>query len=69
LIPLEKIKLVATQGADDEKELYDLCGMREYRKKLDKQFKNNDSNFKIAIVVDMWITGFDVPSLAVMVHR
>ena len=32
----------------------------------DKQFKNNDSNFKIAIVVDMWITGFDVPSLAVM---
>jgi type I restriction enzyme R subunit len=33
---------------------------------LDKQFKNNDSNFKIAIVVDMWITGFDVPSLAVM---
>jgi type I restriction enzyme R subunit len=33
---------------------------------LDKQFKNNNSNFKIAIVVDMWITGFDVPSLAVM---
>ena len=33
---------------------------------LDKQFKNNNSNFKIAVVVDMWITGFDVPSLAVM---
>jgi type I restriction enzyme R subunit len=66
LIPLEKIKLVATQGANDEKELFDLCGTREYRQKLDKQFKNNDSNFKIAIVVDMWITGFDVPSLAVM---
>ena len=33
---------------------------------LDRQFKNNNSNFKIAIVVDMWITGFDVPSLAVM---
>ncbi|MCX7714113.1 MAG: HsdR family type I site-specific deoxyribonuclease [Clostridia bacterium] len=66
LIPLEKIKLVATQGENDEKELFDLCGNKEYRAKLDKQFKNNDSNFKIAIVVDMWITGFDVPSLAVM---
>ncbi|MGO0063864.1 type I restriction endonuclease subunit R [Brevibacillus fluminis] len=66
LIPLEKIKLVATQGDNDEKELFDLCGNKEYRAKLDKQFKNNDSNFKIAIVVDMWITGFDVPSLAVM---
>lgn len=66
LIPLEKIKLVATQGDDDEKELFDLCGTKEYRQKLDKQFKNNNSNFKIAIVVDMWITGFDVPSLAVM---
>lgn len=66
LLPLEKIKLVATQGKDDKKELFDLCGTKEYRSKLDKQFKNNDSNFKIAIVVDMWITGFDVPSLAVM---
>ena len=66
LIPLEKIKMVATQGANDEKELFDLCGTKEYRQKLDKQFKNNNSNFKIAIVVDMWITGFDVPSLAVM---
>lgn len=66
LIPLEKIKLVATQGDNDEKELFDLCGSKEYRAKLDKQFKNNDSNFKITIVVDMWITGFDVPSLSVM---
>ena len=66
LIPLPKINLVATQGANDKKELYDLCGTKEYRKTLDKQFKNNDSNFKIAVVVDMWITGFDVPSLAVM---
>lgn len=66
LMPMEKIKMVATQGTDDEKELYELCGTKEYRQKLDKQFKNNDSNFKIAIVVDMWITGFDVPSLEVM---
>lgn len=66
LVALPKINLVATQGQNDEKELYDLCGTKEYRKMLDKQFKNNASNFKIAIVVDMWITGFDVPSLAVM---
>lgn len=40
--------------------------IKSIEKKLDKQFKNTDSNFTIAIVVDMWITGFDVPSLAVM---
>lgn len=66
LILLPKINLVATQGSNDERDLYSVCGTKEYRKKLDKQFKNNDSNFKIAVVVDMWITGFDVPSLAVM---
>ena len=66
LMPLAKINLVATRDKDDTKELYDLCGTKEYRKKLDRQFKNNNSNFKIAVVVDMWITGFDVPSLAVM---
>lgn len=66
LLPLPKIAMVATQGANDEKELFDTCGNKEYRKMLDRQFKNNNSNFKIAVVVDMWITGFDVPSLAVM---
>ena len=66
LLPLPKINLVATQGANDEKGLFDACGTKEYRKMLDKQFKNNNSNFKIAVVVDMWITGFDVPSLAAM---
>ncbi len=66
LVALPKINLVATQGVNDEKDLYETCGSKEYRQMLDKQFKNNDSNFKIAIVVDMWITGFDVPSLAVM---
>ena len=66
LMLLPKINLVATQGVNDEKTLFDACGTKEYRKMLDKQFKNNDSNFKIAVVVDMWITGFDVPSLAVM---
>lgn len=66
LVEIPKINLVATRGENDESELYNLCGTKEYRAKLDEQFKNTQSNFKIAIVVDMWITGFDVPSLAVM---
>lgn len=66
LKPLAKINLVATQGANDPEDLYDTCSNREYRKMLDKQFKNKKSNFRIAIVVDMWITGFDIPSLEVM---
>ena len=66
LVDVQKLNLVATRGENDIKQLYDLCGTKEHRKFLDEQFKNNNSNFKIAIVVDMWITGFDVPSLAVM---
>lgn len=61
--PMERIKMVMTRGQDDVKELYDLLGTKEYRKELDRQFKNEKSNFKIAIVVDMWVTGFDVPVL------
>lgn len=63
LKPIERIKLIATRGQDDSKELYDLLGTKEQRKELDRQFKNEKSNFKIAIVVDMWLTGFDVPFL------
>lgn len=63
LKPMEKIKLIATRGQDDPKEMYDLLGTKEHRKELDRQFKNEKSNFKIAIVVDMWLTGFDVPFL------
>ena len=61
--PIERIKLVMTRTKDDSKELYELLGTKEYRKELDRQFKNEKSNFKIAIVVDMWLTGFDVPFL------
>lgn len=61
--PNAKIKLIATRHKDDEKELYDLCGTKDDRKEHDRQFKNPKSNFKIAIVVDMWLTGFDVPFL------
>ncbi|HBT3013064.1 TPA: DUF3387 domain-containing protein, partial [Klebsiella pneumoniae] len=63
LQPSEMVKMVMTRGKDDSVELYDLLGSKEYRKELDKQFKNAKSNFKIAIVVDMWLTGFDVPEL------
>ena len=64
--PMPRIKLIATRGQDDPKDLYDLLGTKEYRKELDRQFKNEKSNFKIAIVVDMWLTGFDVPFLDTM---
>jgi len=61
--PSERVKMVMTRGKDDPKELYDLLGTKEFRKTLDQQFKKATSNFKIAIVVDMWLTGFDVPFL------
>lgn len=61
--PIEKIKMVMTRNPDDNKKLYELLGTKEYRKELDRQYKNEKSNFKIAIVVDMWLTGFDVPFL------
>jgi len=66
LIPLPLVNIVATRDKDDPEEMYDLLGDKKFRSLLDDQFKNDNSNFKIAIVVDMWSTGFDVPSLAVM---
>ncbi len=63
LKPIEKVCLVMTRNKDDEKDLYEMLGTKEDRKELDRQFKNVKSNFKIAIVVDMWLTGFDVPCL------
>ena len=63
LKPIEFIKLVMTRNKDDEKELFDMLGSKDDRKEFDRQFKNPKSNFKVAIVVDMWLTGFDVPEL------
>ncbi|MBS7260471.1 MAG: DUF3387 domain-containing protein, partial [Treponema sp.] len=64
LKPIEKVKMVMTENkAKDTAGLFELLGNHDYRKELDRQFKNKKSNFKIAIVVDMWITGFDVPCL------
>ncbi len=61
--PIERVKMIMTRNKDDEKELWDLLGNKDERKELDRQFKQIKSNFKIAIVVDMWLTGFDVPFL------
>jgi len=63
LKPIEKIKMVMTRNKDDLKDLYDMLGTKEDRKEIDCQFKQVKSNFKIAILVDMWLTGFDVPCL------
>ncbi len=66
ILPMERVKMIMTRDKDDVKALYDQLGSKEDRKKFDIQFKNEKSNFKIAIVVDMWLTGFDVPFLDTM---
>ena len=67
LMDLPLVNIVATRNKDDKpQEMYDLLGDKPYRQMLDTQFKDENSNFRIAIVVDMWITGFDVPCLAVL---
>lgn len=64
LKPIEKIKMVMTENkAKDIPELFQLLGNSDTRKEYDRQFKNEKSNFKIAIVCDMWLTGFDIPCL------
>ena len=63
IMPMERVKLIMTRGKDDSDELYNILGDKAHRKTLDTQFKIAKSNFKIAIVVDMWLTGFDVPFL------
>ena len=62
----DRIRLIMTRNKDDVPELYDLLGTDEDRKQAALEFKDPDSNFKVAIVVDMWITGFDVPCLDTM---
>jgi type I restriction enzyme R subunit len=62
----EKVKVVMTAGNNDPEEWREIIGNKTYKKELAKKFKDNDDPLKIAIVVDMWLTGFDVPSLATM---
>lgn len=62
----EKVALVMTESNKDPEEWRKIIGNKSYREELAAKFKDNDSPLKIAIVVDMWLTGFDVPSLATM---
>ena len=69
LKPMPFIAMIASVGSNDEKEMYDYLGginNNERSKIFDTAFKDEKSNFRIAIVVDMWLTGFDVPSLTYM---
>ena len=61
-----KVAVVMTSGNNDPEEWRDIIGNKAKRDSLAKEFKDNESQLKIAIVVDMWLTGFDVPSLATM---
>lgn len=69
LTPMPFIAMVSSVGSNDEKEMYEYLGgvkNDERSEKFDAAFKQDKSNFRIVIVVDMWITGFDVPSLTYM---
>ena len=62
----EKIAVVMTQGNNDPEEWREIIGNKAHKDDMARKFKDNNSPLKIAIVVDMWLTGFDVPSLATM---
>ena len=62
----EKVAVVMTSGNDDPEDWREIIGNKHHKEELAKKFKKADDPLKIAIVVDMWLTGFDVPSLATM---
>ena len=62
----EKVKVVMSSANTDPQDWQPIIGNEAYRKELARKFKDNDDPMKIAIVRDMWLTGFDVPSLATM---
>ena len=61
-----KVKIVMTGSNSDPEEWKEFTGNKAFREGLAREFKDDDSEFKIAIVVDMWLTGFDVPSMSTM---
>ncbi|PAF48200.1 deoxyribonuclease HsdR [Helicobacter sp. 12S02634-8] len=63
---IKKVKVVMTSGNNDPEEWRGVIGNKTYKKELARKFKDNNDPMKIAIVVDMWLTGFDVPSLSTM---
>lgn len=69
LTPMPFMAMVSSVGSNDEPEMYNYLGGAANDKRsenFDAAFKQEKSNFHIVIVVDMWITGFDVPSLTYM---
>lgn len=62
----KKIKVVLTDNNNDPEEWHELVGNKQYRDNLAIEFKDSKSELKIVIVVDMWLTGFDVPDLTTM---
>lgn len=62
----EKVAVVMTSSNKDPEEWRDVIGNKAHKNEIAQKFKDNNSPLKIAIVVDMWLTGFDVPSLATM---
>ena len=61
-----KVHMVITSNNKDDEEMQKAIGSKKDKKKLEVEFKDMNSEFKIAIVVDMWLTGFDVPGLGTM---
>jgi len=64
--PSPLVQMVMTRGKDDPPELYNVLGDDDHRREQARQYKQPKSNFKIALIVDMWLTGFDVPELDVI---
>lgn len=62
----EKIGVVMTSGNNDPEGWKEIIGTKHHKEELARKFKDNDNPMKIAIVVDMWLTGFDVPSMHTM---
>lgn len=62
----DKIAVVMTSSNNDPEDWRAIIGNKSHKEELARKFKDNNDPLKIAIVVDMWLTGFDVPSLATM---
>ena len=62
----EKVGVVMTSGNNDPEDWKEIIGTKHHKEELARKFKDNDDPMKIAIVVDMWLTGFDVPSMHTM---
>lgn len=62
----DMLGVVMTMSNQDPEEWFDVCGGAKHKKEMERRFKDDSDSLKIAIVVDMWLTGFDVPSLSTM---